>query len=395
MAASRLSRPVSGGIGADFGGLESRSPVVAPHAVRRGSHGGKDVVLGDAVVSPSGWSSVEQAIRARVLERVHGGAAFKPVDIVDAIEGDVGSVPVDRVARVLKRLFDDGPLKRFGYRRTLGKEKTRAGIVTAVLYAPPSTARTAPPPGSSLPTRPPTARLFGYLGLRHRDARRLERQTEALRRTMSKTAEDLIRVGALLSAIRSLVGPGGLGHYVDRELSMSVDTARRLIRVAEVFGSHDERAQVIAIARPSILYKLSERSFPVELREAILRDGLVIDGHRRTLERLRRKDLDLAKRQYIQKRAAVRDLQRQIAEAERDASRAAEHAELRAHRQRLESIPMNLLLRDIDRALESGATESLANDARRFVDSLEEGGLGREQRRGLEALKKLLEEIED
>lgn len=241
--------------------------------------------------------SLEVKVRAVVTQCLTRGQPFTPQQIARALEPELGALPVGRVAKVIRKLFDEGLLRPFGYRRTLRQERTRQGVVTAVLYAPPRSAVSTV--GSEQPTRAPAARSLGYLGLSAADRRRVDRQTRALERQLAHVAEDVIRAGEILQGARALLGPRAFTRYVERELRMSADTARRLIRAARILADHP-RLDRLAVIKPTLLYKLSERSFPSDLREAILRDGgLTVGGSLRPLESLRVRDLEDAKRRQL------------------------------------------------------------------------------------------------
>lgn len=248
--------------------------------------------------------TLEARVHAVLLALVHERRAFTPFDVAERLEPELGAIPIPRIAKIVRRAFEEGMLRPFGYRRTLAQERTRQGVITAVSYAPPSIAQQSARPSSRAPTRAPPARTYGYLDLPLADVRRLERQTATIRRQIDSTAGDLVRLGELLEAARALVGPAGLSRYVERELGMSTATALRWMRIARLFRGHPALER-LSVLRPAVLYKLSEPSFPSDLREAILRDqGAVIDGAHRPLHALRVRDLAVLKARSGGARAA-------------------------------------------------------------------------------------------
>jgi hypothetical protein len=233
------------------------------------------------------------------------GVTFNALDVSEEIgnveRGDVAAIA--GIARIMKRLVEEGHFRRFGYRRTLVQDRTQTGVMTTVAFAPqketPKKRVVKERVRTSIKARAEEARPFAYLGLSLREARRLERQTQAIREQTRSSGQEVLRLGELLLAVEALVGPSGTGRYVEDALSMSRDTARRLMRVARTFKG-DPRLESIAAVRPVVLYKLTEPSFPTALRDVILKQGgLVVDGKLRPLEALRGRDLSLAKRAWL------------------------------------------------------------------------------------------------
>jgi hypothetical protein len=284
-------------------------------------------------------ADLDRVVRQAVLGFVHRRDAFKPIDVADRVAGELGALPLDRIARKVKSLYDEGLLAPFGYRRRLAQERTRHGVVTAVVYAPPETGRaevTRAP--SATPTRVLGARPYAYLELEAKSTRRLGRQTAAIRRSMEAGAAELIRLGRLLEAVRALVGAEGLARYLERELGLSAETGRRMIRVARVFAGSAE-LPALALARPTLLYALSAPGFPAELREALLLEGaLGPDGRRLPLDALRLRDVRRLKERHLSRRARLRVLDRQLAKGSPISE--ADRQRLLAERRLLSSAPL-------------------------------------------------------
>jgi len=81
------------------------------------------------------------------------------------------------------------------------------------------------------------------------------------------------------------------------------------MRASEVFGD-EQHLESLKLVNTSVIYKLSELSFPKPLREAVLKQGgLIIDGEPRHLAQLRAQDLNLAKQQYLSRQDACRRVQ--------------------------------------------------------------------------------------
>ena len=81
--------------------------------------------------NPNSSDPVERRVREVVLELVHRRAAFTPADIAAAVQA-----PVARVAAALRAVDLAGILAPLGYRRTLGRRRTRAGVDSVVHYLP-------------------------------------------------------------------------------------------------------------------------------------------------------------------------------------------------------------------------------------------------------------------
>lgn len=225
------------------------------------------------------------------------------------------------VTQKLKRLFESGFFSAFGYRRTVTQVTTPQGVITQVLYVPPKT--TMPPQSftrrsalgspSEVPTRSPAPRPFAYLGLDRRATRVLLRQTRTALDQLKNTGAELMRIGELLRSIQAQLGVRRARAYFERELAMHPHTSDRLIRVARMFRGHP-RMDTLALLRPSLLYKLAEPSFPGSLREALIVQGLVIDGRRVPLVQLKVREVAKAKARWLRIAKAERDLRLRLSQ---------------------------------------------------------------------------------
>jgi hypothetical protein len=345
-------------------------------------------------------SAREPAIRRAVLDAMERSATFSAFDIARAIDPARERELLGDVVRVMRRLFDQGLFDELGYRRTMIKHTTQEGVMSAVAFTPKRSSTPSPPSARSRRKRAAIeARPFGYLGIPLREARRLDRQTRTLRTALSSSGRDLVRIGKLLLGVESLLGSSHAGEYFEKELALSRDTARRLMRVARAFHRRDE-IEPIASVRPSILYKLTEPSFPKELKDAILRErALTVDGTRIALESLKPRDLLLAKRQWLERLQERQDLQRRLAELLHPAS-AADLEEQHRVRARLSAIsrlsPTAVVTPEkTERQVE--ALTGLAKGAAKLASEIE--GLERPlpdevKRAGIDALKLLIRELE-
>jgi hypothetical protein len=330
---------------------------------------------------------LESAVREAILRFVHRGESFRPIDVAQRA-GEFAGVPLDRIARIVRRLYDDGLLRPFGYRRTLGQERTRHGVVTTVLYAPPRRAVSEVQPSSKAPTRAPEARPFGYLGLDAGRARQLGRQTAAIKDAISASAEERVRMGELLMAIEALVGASGLSRYAVRELGVSADSARRWIHAAKLLKRYPRLAQ-IAWPGPTVLYVLAEPSFPEELLNAVVAEGgLVVSGEPRRLEQLRVRDLRRAKEAFVERMEQIRALDHAL----NSASKSGDEKELARLRSELAKIRAVSPTR-IDGSGRSPPSSELAERTKRLVADAEAlEPQGRTELAGV--LRALLERLE-
>jgi hypothetical protein len=345
----------------------------------------------------------ESDVRRAVLHWIERGSTFTAFDVAELIDRGRARHLLPSVVALMRALYEEGVFEDLGYRRTLSKRATAEGVMTTVAFAPKRSAR-----AGSRPSHPPQKRKttaargmqpFGYLGIPLKDTRRLERQTENLRAHLSASGRDLVRVGELLAGVQSLLGVSRAAQYFERELAISRDTARRMMRVAHAFHGHAGMESVAAV-RPSLLYKLTEPSFPGELKRAILdQRSLVIDGRRTPLESLRPRDLTLAKKQWLDRLKTRQQLQHRIAALEESESKS-DQDELGVMRARLSAIsrlsPTEVMTPGRnERQVE--ALESLTKGAAKLaaqIDVLEKTLPDDLKRAGLEALRLLIKELE-
>ena len=326
---------------------------------------------------------VQRAVREVVLALVERGEPFNPAEVALAVRS-----PVASVAAALSALHADGVLAPLGYRRTLAKRRTRSGVVTTVEYVP---ARSSERP-STAPTRTPALRPLGYLGVAAGDARRLANQQVALQAQLQSNAKDLIRTGEILIAIRGLAGPAGFEPFLRRQMRMSIDTARRIIRVTETFRDH-AAVDRLATASTSVLYKLAEASFPIDLREAILaKGGLEVGGTVVPLGRLTIRDLRAAKRAAVARTARLAAISRALAPLDPDDPSA---VALRIERDGIVGVPLTTLGGDLPPAAHRRAVDALIASADRLAARAESGALeAAEVALGAAALKAALARLE-
>ena len=87
---------------------------------------------------------------------------------------------------------------------------------------------------------------------------------------MRRTAQDIVQIGQKLIEVKQRLGYGRFLDWLDGEFDWSWDTAKRFMRVAEVFGQNQQFADFNVA--PSALYELAAPSTPEAARtEAIAR----------------------------------------------------------------------------------------------------------------------------
>ena len=247
-------------------------------------------------------SWLETKVREAVLGLLSHGHAFGVPELQQALATDQNlenRAHHQDLSRLLKKICAPDVLRSFGYRRQYTREQTKQGVMSALLFVPAASAFAGGARSSQLPTQTPPIKPMAYLDLSRSEHRRLDRQTNVLIQHLSSNPNWILKTGRLLQAARNVVGTQSFRRYLERELGMSFSKARRLMRAAEVFGD-EQHLESLKLVNTSVIYKLSELSFPKPLREAVLKQGgLIIDGEPRHLAQLRAQDLNLAKQQYL------------------------------------------------------------------------------------------------
>lgn len=109
---------------------------------------------------------------------------------------------------------------------------------------------------------------FEYNSLHTETSSFVLQQTEEIRALVKRAAQDIALVGQKLIDVKAKLGHGNFLHWLKTEFQWSWDTAKRLMRVAEVFGENQQFADFHLA--PSVLYMLAAPSTPKAAREEAL-----------------------------------------------------------------------------------------------------------------------------
>jgi hypothetical protein len=110
---------------------------------------------------------------------------------------------------------------------------------------------------------PPTS--FDYSALPADLARTVQAATARLHSVVKRTTQDIIEIGRDLRAVKSALGHGRFGTWLQVEFAMSESSADRFMRAA----SWAENRHVTNLP-PTALYLLSARSTPRSVEDAVL-----------------------------------------------------------------------------------------------------------------------------
>lgn len=115
---------------------------------------------------------------------------------------------------------------------------------------------------------PPTHKGFDYASLDAETTQFVQQQTGEIRVLMKRTAQSIIKVGQKLIEVKEKLGHGQFLNWLSAEFEWSWDTAKRFMRVAEVFGNNPHIADFNLA--PTALYELAAPSTPLAAREEAL-----------------------------------------------------------------------------------------------------------------------------
>lgn len=91
--------------------------------------------------------------------------------------------------------------------------------------------------------------------------------TVAIKKSERRASEAIIEAGQHLIAMKGMLDHGQWGDWLTTEFSMTDRTARKMMEVAERFGS---KTEIISDLKPTILYMLAGDSVPEPAREAVI-----------------------------------------------------------------------------------------------------------------------------
>lgn len=127
----------------------------------------------------------------------------------------------------------------------------------------------------------------------------LKAVAERIRLRLKKTAEDIIEIGKDLIQVKEKLEHGQFTPWLQAEFDISERTARRFMKVAELFES---KTDTVSVLTPKALYELSAPSTPESVRNEVM-------------EKLGKGDIVKAKEiQALKKRAQIEKVRREEAE---------------------------------------------------------------------------------
>ncbi len=111
----------------------------------------------------------------------------------------------------------------------------------------------------------PARKEFDYAGLDNDESRQfVQQQAREIRGLIKQTAQSIVEIGQKLSEVKTRLGHGRFGHWLESEFKWSYETAARFMRVHTQFNSVNLTELSIA---PSALYLLAAPSIPKTARE--------------------------------------------------------------------------------------------------------------------------------
>ncbi len=95
--------------------------------------------------------------------------------------------------------------------------------------------------------------------------RSLDQVTQGIRVLTAQTVANMCQIGKLLTEAKAMVGHGGWGDYLEKEVSYSQSTANNFMRLFEEYGEFGPNSQTIANLGPTKAGLLL--ALPAEVRE--------------------------------------------------------------------------------------------------------------------------------
>jgi len=114
---------------------------------------------------------------------------------------------------------------------------------------------------------PTGARCFDYGALAPEVAECLRKQTDRIRTRTKATCLAIIEIGRDLVAVRQSIGHGLFVKWVEAECGFTPRSAQKYMRAAEFAEGKSELSSFLS---PTTLYKLSAKSTPPEVIQAVL-----------------------------------------------------------------------------------------------------------------------------
>jgi hypothetical protein len=117
------------------------------------------------------------------------------------------------------------------------------------------------------PVAPKAQKQFDYSSLDSATSQFVQQQTGEIRGLMKRTAQDIVEIGQKLIEVKTRLGYGRFGDWLEAEFEWGEWTARKFMQVAQQFKSVKFTELQIA---PSALYELAAPSTPEAARSEAL-----------------------------------------------------------------------------------------------------------------------------
>ena len=117
-------------------------------------------------------------------------------------------------------------------------------------------------------TIPVTRSAFDYSALDAETAHAVMRATDSIKHRKNSIGRDLIGIGTDLIKVKSRLGHGRFGAWLDAEFGWSQKTARNYMTAAEAFAT---KSEIVADLAPTTLYALAASSTPAAVRDDVVR----------------------------------------------------------------------------------------------------------------------------
>jgi len=108
---------------------------------------------------------------------------------------------------------------------------------------------------------------FDYSAIDSVSATEAKQAADRIRHRQRALVGAAIEIGKELIRVKPLLGRGPFGRWLDAEFAWSDRTARRFMRLAEVFG---EKADTVSELPPGVVYRLAAPSTPKAIRDDIV-----------------------------------------------------------------------------------------------------------------------------
>ena len=138
--------------------------------------------------------------------------------------------------------------------------------------------------GPKMLTKPqPEPDLFSYAALSREDEAAAREDAALIKAHMKSAAESIIAVGLALKRQKERLPHGMFLPWIEKEFSMSGETANNFMRVATVYGG---KSQSVWDLTATALYELAKPSTPTEVRDRV--ESLLVDGQKVTIAYIRK-----------------------------------------------------------------------------------------------------------